>query len=241
MRPFLLVLSIVPWEPGPAPTWLHPPVRELRVSRSPLSLPSSRLSPPSPSHRSTRNAFEAWLEESAASQSQAKRERCHSEPGRGEGWRKDAVGMHRVRLGAVRALEGMAVPAPLGARAARLRGREPGEPGGSAELGQRRQHAGSGAGGDTNLWPRSPGCVRGKLLARDTGREKRNRESEEGCDSPGVLQDKEGTAGHIPSRRQGVTAWERPAAPGTSTEPLSALQGRDVARGALHPNPCSVG
>lgn len=67
-----------------------------------------------------------------------------------------------------------------------------------------------GAGGDTNLWPRSPGCVRGKLLARDTGREKTNRESEEGCDSPGVVQDKEGTDGHIPSRRQGVTAWELP-------------------------------
>lgn len=117
---------------------------------------------------------------------------------------------------------------------------------GARESRRAAQSAGSassmqGAGGDTNLWPRSPGCVRGKLLARDTGREKRNRESKEGCDSPGVVQDKDGTDGHIPSRRQGVTAWERPAAPRTSTEPLSALQGRDVAWGALHPSPCSSG
>lgn len=85
---------------------------------------------------------------------------------------------------------------------------------GNARGQQRRSRGGAGsmqgAGSDTNLWPRSPGCVRGKLLARDTGREKRNRESKEGCDSPGVVQDKEGTDGHIPSRRQGVTAWELP-------------------------------
>lgn len=161
-----------------------------------------------------------------------------SEPGRGEDWKEGrAVGTHsQAGRSAGSRGAGDTVPtgmALLGAWAARARRRAT-QSGGSA--GSMR-----GAGGDTNLWPRSPGCVRGKLLARDTGREKRNRESKEGCDSPGVLQDKEGTDGHIPSRGQGVTAWEPPAAPRTSTEPLSALQGGDVARAVLHPSPCSAG
>lgn len=151
---------------------------------------------------------------------------------------RDAQSAGSEGLGTLSRGDGAPGSAPCRGSAAAL-GQEPGEARGRAERRQCRQHAGSR--GDTNLWPRSPGCVQGKLLARDTGREKRNRESKEGGDSPGVLQDKEGTGGHVPSRRQGVTAWERPAAPRTSAEPLSALQGGDVARGALHPNPSSAG
>ena len=48
------------------------------------------------------------------------------------------------------------------------------------------------AGSDTNLWQRSPGCVRDKLLAGHTGREKRYRESKEGRGRPGLAQATEG-------------------------------------------------
>lgn len=48
------------------------------------------------------------------------------------------------------------------------------------------------AGSDTNLWRRSPGCVRGKLLAGDTGREKRYRESKKGRGCLGLAQMEEG-------------------------------------------------
>lgn len=79
------------------------------------------------------------------------------------------------------------------------------------------------AGSDTNLWQRSPGCVRDKLLAGDTGREKRYRESKEGCSCLGLAQAKEGdedcpwpscgqekpSDGHIPSRREVVTVCEQ--------------------------------
>lgn len=60
-----------------------------------------------------------------------------------------------------------------------------------------------GAGSNTNLWQRSPGCVRGKLLAGDTGREKRYRESKKGCGCLGLARAEEG-AEHRPwpSRRQ---------------------------------------
>lgn len=60
-----------------------------------------------------------------------------------------------------------------------------------------------GAGSNTNLWRRSPGCVRGKLLAGDTGREKRYRESKKGCGCLGLARAEEG-AEHRPwpSRRQ---------------------------------------
>lgn len=47
------------------------------------------------------------------------------------------------------------------------------------------------AGSDTNLWRRSPGCVQGKLLAGDTGRKKRYRESKKGRGCLGLAQAEE--------------------------------------------------
>lgn len=77
------------------------------------------------------------------------------------------------------------------------------------------------AGSDTNLWRRSPGCVRGKLLAGDTGREKRYRESKEGRGCQGLAQAKEGAEDWPwPSRRQ--------AKPATATFPAGEKELQSV-------------
>ena len=49
LRPFPLILCLVPWEQSPTPSWLPPPVREWwRARRCPLNLlEKSRLSPSS--------------------------------------------------------------------------------------------------------------------------------------------------------------------------------------------------
>lgn len=76
-------------------------------------------------------------------------------------------------------------------------------------------------GSDTNLWQRSPGCVRGKLLARDTGREKRYHESKEGCSCLGLSQAEEGAEDWPwPSRGQ-----EKPA---TATFPAGEKELQSV-------------
>lgn len=92
-----------------------------------------------------------------------------------------------------------------------------------------------GTGSDTNLWQRSPGCVRGKLLAGDTGREKRYRESKKGCGCLGLARAGEGAEerpwpsrgwdkpadGHVSSRKEGVTVREQrdPQLPGRDSKP----------------------
>lgn len=78
------------------------------------------------------------------------------------------------------------------------------------------------AGSDTNLWRRSPGCVRGKLLAGDTGREKRYRESKEGRSCLGLAQAKEGAEDWPwPSRGQEKPATDTFPAGEKELQPVS--------------------